>query len=174
MVWLLQLSLALQWSTNWAMNTHRLGAGQFVEFIFIHEWNEIWNDGDDMISRNTNLHENMIDMLVAVVRKSKEKPVNWLICCILIFQLQHGLKRKKENPLPRKKGIMWQWSAVPKAFHWWWSGKLCLATTKLFYLVLVRSIWLCHIRSDKMLSFLVWKVKWLFSWSQSSNKEAEV
>ena len=58
------------------MNTHRSGAGQFVEFIFIHEWNEIWNDGDDMISRNTNLHENMIDMLVAVVRKSKEKPVN--------------------------------------------------------------------------------------------------
>ena len=57
------------------MNTHRLGAGQFVEFIFIHEWNEIWNDGDDMISRNTK-KKNMIDMLVAVVRKSKEKPVN--------------------------------------------------------------------------------------------------
>ena len=58
------------------MNTHRLGAGQFVEFILSHEWNEICKDGEDMICRNTNLHEIMIDMVVAVVRKSKEKPVN--------------------------------------------------------------------------------------------------
>ena len=71
MVWSLQLSLALQWSTNWAMNTHRSGAGQFVEFIFIHEWNE-WNEGDDMICGNTNLLEDMVDMVVAVVRISKE------------------------------------------------------------------------------------------------------
>ena len=53
------------------MNTHRSGAGQFVEFIFIHEWNE-WNEGDDMICGNTNLLEDMVDMVVAVVRISKE------------------------------------------------------------------------------------------------------
>ena len=54
------------------MNAHRSRAGQFVEFIFIHEWNEIWNEGDDTICGNTNLHEDMVDMVVAVVRTSKE------------------------------------------------------------------------------------------------------
>ena len=31
--WTSALALALQSSTNWAMKTHALGAGQFVEFI---------------------------------------------------------------------------------------------------------------------------------------------
>ena len=31
---------ALQCSTNLAMKTHTLGAGQFVDFILTHEWNE--------------------------------------------------------------------------------------------------------------------------------------
>ena len=32
--------LGLQCSTNWAMKIHTLGAGQFVEFILTHDWNE--------------------------------------------------------------------------------------------------------------------------------------
>ena len=37
-------ALALKCSTNWATNTHKLGAGQFVEFILSHEkeWNIEW------------------------------------------------------------------------------------------------------------------------------------
>ena len=33
-------ALALQCYTNWAMKTHTLGAGQFVEFILTRERNE--------------------------------------------------------------------------------------------------------------------------------------
>ena len=33
-------ALALDFFTNWVMNTHVLGAGQFVEFILTHERNE--------------------------------------------------------------------------------------------------------------------------------------
>ena len=36
-------ALALQCWTNCAMKNHTLGAGQFVEFILIREWNETWN-----------------------------------------------------------------------------------------------------------------------------------
>ena len=35
--------LALQCSTIWAMKTHTLGAGHFVEFILTCERNETWN-----------------------------------------------------------------------------------------------------------------------------------
>ena len=28
------------------MKTHTLAAGQFVEFILTHEWNETWNEDD--------------------------------------------------------------------------------------------------------------------------------
>ena len=37
-------ALALKCSTNWATNTHKLGAGQFVEFTLSHEkeWNIEW------------------------------------------------------------------------------------------------------------------------------------
>ena len=35
-------ALALQCSTIWAMKTHILGAGQFVEFAFTGERNETW------------------------------------------------------------------------------------------------------------------------------------
>ena len=34
-------ALTLQCSTNWAMKTHTLGAGQFVEFILTRERNEL-------------------------------------------------------------------------------------------------------------------------------------
>ena len=33
-------ALALQCSNHWAMKTHSLGAGRFVEFILTREWNE--------------------------------------------------------------------------------------------------------------------------------------
>ena len=33
-------ALALQYSTNWAMKTHTLGAGKFVEFMLTRERNE--------------------------------------------------------------------------------------------------------------------------------------
>ena len=32
--------LVLQFSTNWAMKTHTLGVGLFVEFILTHEKSE--------------------------------------------------------------------------------------------------------------------------------------
>ena len=48
-------ALALQCSTDWAMNTHMLGTGQFIEFILTRKWDE-----DDVNCRNTNLNENMI------------------------------------------------------------------------------------------------------------------
>ena len=38
-------ALALQCSPNWAMKTHTLEAGQFIEFINPwKEWNTEWND----------------------------------------------------------------------------------------------------------------------------------
>ena len=46
------------------MNTHRSGEGPFVESIFIHERNEIWNEDDDC--GNTSLNEDLVDMVVAV------------------------------------------------------------------------------------------------------------
>ena len=36
----------LQCSTNWAMATHTLEAGQFVDFILTHEWNKTYNEDD--------------------------------------------------------------------------------------------------------------------------------
>ena len=36
-------ALALQCSTIWAMKTHTLGAGHFVEFILTRESSETWN-----------------------------------------------------------------------------------------------------------------------------------
>ena len=49
--------------TNWAIKTHTLRAGQFVEFILTDERNEIKHK-DDVSCRNTNLNE---DMIIAVV-----------------------------------------------------------------------------------------------------------
>ena len=86
------------------MNTHRLGAGQFVEFIFIHEWNEIWNDGDDMICRNTKLHENMIDMVVAVVTKSKEKTSKLTDLLHPYFSVAPWFEKKEGESLTKEKG----------------------------------------------------------------------
>ena len=40
--------LGLQCSTIWAMKTPALEAGQFVEFILTHDWNETQNE-DDMV-----------------------------------------------------------------------------------------------------------------------------
>ena len=37
---LLASALALPSSTNWAVKTQTLGAGQFVEIILTREWNE--------------------------------------------------------------------------------------------------------------------------------------
>ena len=54
-------ALALQCSTNWATKTHKLGAGQFVEFILSRE--KEWNIEDDVNCANTNVNE---DMIVAV------------------------------------------------------------------------------------------------------------
>ena len=45
---------------NWAMKTHTLGAGQFVEFILTREWNEAMK----MMRTAEILNE---DMMVAVV-----------------------------------------------------------------------------------------------------------
>ena len=36
-------ALVLQYSTIWAMKTHTLGAGHFVEFILTGERNETWS-----------------------------------------------------------------------------------------------------------------------------------
>ena len=52
--------LVLQCSTNWAKKSHTLEAGQSVEFILTHEWNETCNE-DDVNCRNTNLNENNYD-----------------------------------------------------------------------------------------------------------------
>ena len=55
--------LALQCSTNQAMKTHTLGAGQFVAFILTRGRNETQSE-DDIDCGNTNLNE---DMIVEVV-----------------------------------------------------------------------------------------------------------
>ena len=47
-------ALALQCSTNRAMKTHVLRAGQFVEFILTRKRNEAENDDDDVNCGNTN------------------------------------------------------------------------------------------------------------------------
>ena len=47
-------ALALQCSTNRAMKTHVLRAGQSVEFILTRKRNETENDDDDVNCGNTN------------------------------------------------------------------------------------------------------------------------
>ena len=47
-------ALALQCSTNRAMKTHVLRAGQCVEFILTRKRNETENDDDDVNCGNTN------------------------------------------------------------------------------------------------------------------------
>ena len=51
-------ALALQHSNNWAMKTHTLGAGQFVQFILTCKMNETWSD-NDVDCGNTNLKGDM-------------------------------------------------------------------------------------------------------------------
>jgi len=46
LVTILMTAFALQCSTNWAMNTHTLGAGQFIEFILTRERNETENENE--------------------------------------------------------------------------------------------------------------------------------
>ena len=47
---------------NGAMKTHTLGAGQFVEFILTHEWNEAMK-----MTRTAEIQILNEDMIVAVV-----------------------------------------------------------------------------------------------------------
>lgn len=56
-------ALALQRSNNWAVKTHTLGVGQFVQFILTCKMNEPKND-NNVDCGNTNLNE---DTIIAVV-----------------------------------------------------------------------------------------------------------
>ena len=60
-------ALALQCSTNRAMNTHMLGADQFIEFIFTRDRNETWNEVDlncgNTLRRNGDV---IIEVVIAI------------------------------------------------------------------------------------------------------------
>ena len=56
-------ALALQRSNNWAVKTHTLGVGQFVQFILTCKMNEP-NYDNNVDCGNTNLNE---DTIIAVV-----------------------------------------------------------------------------------------------------------
>ena len=53
-------ALVLQFSTNWAMKTYTMAAGQFAEFILTRESSE--TQSDDVNYRNTSLIEDMNDI----------------------------------------------------------------------------------------------------------------
>ena len=60
----------------WAIKTHTLRAGQFVEFIFTDERNEIKHK-DDVNCRNTNLNEDMIIAVVITISEIADDWLNW-------------------------------------------------------------------------------------------------
>ena len=107
----MRYALALQCSTNWAMKTNKLGAGQFVEFILTREWNESWNE------RMTWTAEAQFflnrDMIVAAVLQFKQLQINLKFVfphfISYSFQYQYKIKRKGYENLNmvRLREMLW-------------------------------------------------------------------
>ena len=127
-------ALALQCSTNWAMKTHILGAGQFIEFILTRDRNIEWRWCE---LRKYKWNEDLtIAVITAILSNCKFKPEKKIfrastgirthglcVSAAVLYQLSYGKTHILgagqfiEFILTRDRNIEWRWCELRK-YKW--------------------------------------------------------